>query len=162
MNERSRGLQQFPNYKVFSSGCVFSSTSNRFLKGSLAGRGYLTIQMRFNGLRKREYIHRLVALLFLKRSENCTEVNHKNGIKTDNRAANLEWVTRRQNLQHSANILGNNRNESNGMCKFSDELVRAIRHEYNNYEITQASLSRKYGISKMQISRIVRNKLRRL
>lgn len=52
------------------------------------------------GKDKRMVIHRLVALHFIPNPDNLSEVNHKNGIKTDNRAENLEWVTRAQNIQH--------------------------------------------------------------
>lgn len=45
--------------------------------------------------------HRVIGLLFVEGYREGLEINHKNGIKSDNRACNLEWVTRSQNIVHS-------------------------------------------------------------
>ena len=51
--------------------------------------------------RKNYAVHRLVAEAFLDKNENQTDVNHKNCIKSDNSAKNLEWCTKKENTKHA-------------------------------------------------------------
>lgn len=93
-------------YQVSSLGRVWSVKNQRVLK-TYDGNGYKKVDLiAKNGKRKKEYIHRLVALAFLptpKDGENV--VNHKNGIKYDDRVENLEWTDTKGNNQHSYRVL---------------------------------------------------------
>lgn len=79
--------------------------ASRVLKTWLANSGYPMVAM---GAKRegRAYIHRLVAEAFLDRPDGCDQVNHKSGDKSDNSAANLEWVTQSQNMVHAVHALG--------------------------------------------------------
>lgn len=74
-------------------------TKGRILKQSKQRNGYLAVPIFYNGVEKRCNVHRLVASAFYGQSD--LTVNHINGIKTDNRADNLEYCTMSQNLKHS-------------------------------------------------------------
>ena len=56
-------------------------------------------------MRKNYKVHRLVAMFYLDNYSEDLQVNHKNGIKTDNRVENLEMVTNRQNVLHAWRVL---------------------------------------------------------
>ena len=73
------------------------------IKPSLNHKGYELVGMvTEKGLpTKTRQIHRLVALAFIGNPENKEQVNHINGVKTDNRVENLEWVTNQENMTHA-------------------------------------------------------------
>ena len=72
----------------------------RILKPGADRGGYLRIDLCASGKRKMFSVHRLVCEAFHDNPENKLDVNHINENKTDNRACNLEWSTRRENINH--------------------------------------------------------------
>lgn len=77
-------------------------------------KGYYIRSLSKNDKRKTFSIHRLVALAFIPNPENKREVNHINGIKTDNTVSNLEWVTPSENILHSYRVLKNKHWDASG------------------------------------------------
>lgn len=82
-------------YIICSDGSIISEY-RKVLKPQNA-RGY--DRVRIQG--KLVYVHRMIAEAFISNPDNKPEVNHKNGNKRDNRASNLEWCTRAENIQHA-------------------------------------------------------------
>lgn len=92
-------------YEVSSTGRVRRSETCKILKqGNTRGnRGYLYVTLSKNGNVKRHRTATIVALSFIQNPDNKKYVNHINGVKTDNRLKNLEWVTSSENAQHAYN-----------------------------------------------------------
>lgn len=93
-------------YQISSLGRVKSLVNNKekILKLVKRKNGYLSINLKKNGIVKNLSIHRLVAYAFLENKNNLSDVNHKNEIKTDNRVENLEWVSHLQNIRYGTCI----------------------------------------------------------
>ena len=87
-------------YDVDKSGTVVNVKTGKILHQHKDKNGYLFVTLCNNGKQKRIAVHRLVALKFIPNTMNLPQVNHKNGIKTDNRVENLEWCTASENQQH--------------------------------------------------------------
>lgn len=75
--------------------------NSKILKSRLNNYGYEEVRLSKNGISKTHFIHRLIAENFISNPDNKKEVNHKNGIKDDNRIENLEWVTHSENMIHA-------------------------------------------------------------
>ena len=113
---------------------------------------------------KKHYIHRLVCTAFLENPKgDQVTVNHIDGDKYNNELSNLEWSSYSENLKHAyRNGLNKNSGENNHYTKFSDETISQVREKYATGQYRQSELADLYGISKMQIHRIVKFKNRKI
>lgn len=118
-------------------------------------KGYCYVTLSKNKKAKHFLLHRLVALSFLKNKENKPQINHKNGIKSDNTINNLEWCTAKENLEHAVKK-GLNLKHSiyNYQSKLSLNDVDFIR----KCNLTQKELKIKFNISQTSISKVLLNK----
>lgn len=91
-------------YSIDNIGRVFSKHSKRYVFGRMSKNGYQTITLKCGNKITSTYVHRLVAMHFIKNAENKPQVNHIDGIKTNNIVSNLEWVTAQENILHSYKI----------------------------------------------------------
>lgn len=118
MNYNKEKVIGFEEYQVDTNGIVYSK-KGRPLKYSINHNGYCIINFLVNKKRTGFGIHTLVAKQFIPNDDpNKTQVNHKDGDKTNNHVDNLEWVTPKENTQHSINCLGNDKSgEKNPLAK---------------------------------------------
>ena len=87
-------------YQISSEGRVKSLISNKILIGDTNNLGYKRVIL-YTPIKKRFFIHRLVALHFCEGYAENLVVNHKDGNKQNNKAENLEWITHSQNDLHA-------------------------------------------------------------
>lgn len=130
----------------------------RILRCVLTPDGYLRITLNRKGF----FLHRMVAITFL--GESKLDINHKNGIKTDNRISNLEYVTKVENMRHAVatglvkNGLYANFKDNVNPRKISLEVAEEIRNLFYSKKHKQKELAEIYEVCKDTIGRICRYK----
>lgn len=90
-------VSNFGNIRRYKTGYEFL---NRY---KYKHKGYIRTALCKNNHVTHFYVHRLVAKVFIPNPENKSEVNHKDGDKTNNHVDNLEWCTRQENMKHARN-----------------------------------------------------------
>ncbi len=97
-------------YKISSFGRLMSNRANSgslkyragyIKKPQFNGNGYYFYNLYKNGVSKMFFVHRIVAICFIKNTNLFPEVNHKDGDKSNNKSSNLEWVTSSNNKKHA-------------------------------------------------------------
>ena len=113
----------------------------------LNDKGYFRCNLKNEGKRYDFTIHKLVALAFLPNEENKPFVNHKNGIKTDNRVENLEWCSASENVTHAV---------KNRLIKtkLTDEQAKEI---FNSH-LSHRKLAKLYNVTSSIVCRIKNKK----
>lgn len=138
---------------------VVKPTKGKVLNLTVKNNGYLSVMLSVKSITKRFHVHRLVAQAFIPNPYNKAFVNHKNGIKDDNRLENLEWCTRKENAQHASKTGLLRVGEDNAQSKLSKENVLAIRRLYKmNPNFNKTAISKKLGVQNSTIHKIINNK----
>jgi len=141
-------------YTVSKSGKIYK---NRYYRGKIKMKfvldknGYNTIGLTKNRKQKKYRCGRIVALAFLENPENKKTVNHKNGIKSDDRICNLEWATYSENTMHSFRILKRVPARTMGRCGKLNAQSRTIWQYTKNGKfirkfISHTEANRKTGV----------------
>lgn len=101
---RVRSLDRNVKSKASLSG--YSKVKGRILSQGVASNGYCMVALYRDKEQKCRTVHSLIADAFIPNPSNFPCINHINGIRTDNRIENLEWVTYSENNYHAVRELG--------------------------------------------------------
>ena len=141
-------------YSSTKNGKIWSHRRKKFLKPKPDKDGYLRVVLFKDGERKDFGIHRLVGIVYIDNLDNKPQINHKNGIKTDNRVKNLEWTTAKENIAHSIenNLKVSALGERHGNSILTNEHVIEINGLLG--KMKQREIANKFGIHHSIISDI--------
>lgn len=129
MIETFREIESHPNYEVSDKGNVRNKKTGKILKANKDGDCYLYVGLCSNGVRKKLYVHRLIAEAFIPNDDSSkTYIDHINEIKSDNRIVNLRWCSSRENTNYHHN----------------DNINRGVILTHSNTYRSQISVNGKY------------------
>lgn len=177
---RVKELDKLKNWKYWSDAKLYVSDcgdffryrkrNNSFTKiGKKQQHGYIAVNCNINGKDKQIYGHRIVGKLFItNKIKEKIHINHKNGIRHDNRVENLEWVTPGENNIHSIEVLGKDYSivseklkkivgTQKASAKLDDEKVVQIRKMLQNNK-TCIHISKIFNVNRRTIGDIKNNK----
>lgn len=111
--------------------------------------GYLMVSLCKNAAYSHLLVHRVVAEAFLGQGPEGTEVCHNDANKKNNVSSNLRWGTREENcrdrLYHGVSK------------KLTMQEVIQIREMYATGRYSQDTIGKKFKVSQVMVSRIVKN-----
>ncbi len=157
-------------YGVSADGRIWSQRI-RLKKEALSGiwremhltrdsKGYLRVRIRVSGESVTKKVHRIVFETFLGPIPAGLQINHKNGVKDDNRLENLEVCTQSENMRHadSLGLIPRKHGPDHHQSRFTPEQVDGIRRRYRSGGITQRELASEFGVSQTAIFYILKEK----
>lgn len=141
-------------YEVSNKGRIKSTHHfvHTILELQLSSWEYHIISLAKNKTKKTFIVHRLVAEAFISNPDNNPQINHINGIKTDNYIENLEWCTGTENIQHAYRT-GLNipmKGEDSAVATLTNEQALSIFNDIDN----QIAIGKKYSISRNMVNAI--------
>jgi len=139
-------IKDFPNYSISNDGEIMNNKTGRVLAGGYDQDGYRQVILCDKGRRRNCKIHREVALTFIPNPNNHPIINHKDGVKSNNKIDNLEWCTISHNTKHAYKLgFLNQKGERNNACANSDAVVKMVVEGYDGGSI--AKYAKKLGMN---------------
>lgn len=144
---KNHPIYTLDDYIITREGEIINRHNNHKIKPQPNGKGYLRVIIG----KKRYFVHRLVAQKYIPNPKNKLQVNHKNGIKTDNRVENLEWVTNQENRIHA---MKNGLHLTGSKCSYSKLNEDDVIYILQNKTLSNKQLAIKFNVSASCISDI--------
>lgn len=160
----------YPGYRVGDDGSVWGNWIGcrwgrrrgrrwKQLRPAINSKGYPSVNLTPPGGRyKTLRVHRLVLLAFVGPCPEGMECRHLNGIKTDNRLANLCWGTLRDNVEDNLRLAVYHHGEGHSCARLTEADVRAIRARYATGGVLLRHLAEEYGVKLTTVHAIVQRR----
>lgn len=156
--EQWKVIPGFTNYEVSNYGGLYSIRNSCLLCLRPDENGYMRTEIADdNGEQKQIRVHILVMLAFSGPPPDLHRVNHKNGVKYDNRWTNLEYTTSSENTTHAyrTGLKKSIRGDAHWKTIIPDSDFDKIKSLYAS-GMTMKEIGAKYGVSKTPVRNIIR------
>lgn len=128
-NKKTSEWVSLDGYEVSNDGSI--RRNGKEIVGTKTKKGY--VRVKIHG--RATMLHRIIATVFLGIPKKNQQVNHKNGIKNENRIENLEWCSPSENLKHAYKKLGRKASfENKGMPEW---VKRKISNSLKGRKMTE-------------------------
>lgn len=135
-----------PHLTLYRDGKLYNHKTKKFKKWTKDTNGYMKTQIWVAGKPKNVHQHRLLAESFIPNPECKSQVNHINGIKSDNRIENLEWATQSENGKHSF---------ANGLQKVTRPCKKVIDTTTNKVFESVTEAAKEHNICRSHLSNML-------
>lgn len=112
-------IDGFEAYEVSRNGNIRNCNTGKVLKPTLNTWGYPSVTLCANGKRKNVPVHRIVAMAFIPNPNGFPEVNHLDENKEHNAVSNLEWATKKANINYGTRTARANEKKFKCVAQFS-------------------------------------------
>lgn len=173
MNEVWKVIPDWPKYEASSLGRIRRSETRLVLRLNKNPKGYQIIGLSNNGKRSTVTVAKAVASAFIGPRPDGLQINHIDGVKTNNRPENLEYCTATENNRHAFR-LGLNRGgkyhgththperrpfgERQGLSVLTEAQVVEIRQKYQPGKVGYKTLAVEYGVDKQTVCHVIRRR----
>lgn len=140
-------------YQISDSGQIRNS-KGKILKGYINNKGYQMVHLRAKGIDKLVSIHTLVATHYIPNPLNLPQVNHKDEVKVNNNASNLEWCTSEYNVNYGTR----NKRVSKTKTNNTYNTKQVVCIETGIVYPSTREAERQTGIDNSQISAVCKHK----
>jgi hypothetical protein len=144
------------NYSFSKDGIVFGRDGQ--LKAKKTKRGYLIFRLYGHG--EWQTVHKAVWVHFNGPIPQGLQINHINGVKTDNRLENLELVTASENIKHAYKLgMLSQKGIKNNQAKLCNNDIKKIRELYQPYKYGYKKLAKQFQVSPSLIYQIITKRI---